>query len=284
MEDEETGELFIPCRMCCQKCFRIHGKYHEKECFDGCVSFFKVMLGDFTERLSIPPAFASQFIYEREEHMVLQGPSGQEWDVQLLGTKTTLEFRHGWENFVHYHGLQLGDFVVFKYISKLCLKVQIFEKSGCEKDISTQKTNIDLDERCPDQPMLLIDLVCDEEKNDTAEPAPENRRRKKKRKSKLLGHSSKKHGHRLSSQKHMTMEIAAPFKSDKPFYKMVMKSWNVNDPHMLEFRKVLDYPIQLPNQRSEVVLLTGECREWKKDTVQEMEEEMQDRDEGYKIY
>lgn len=80
-----------------------------------------------------------------------------------------------------------GDFVVFKYISKLCLKVQIFEKSGCEKDISAQKTNIDLDERCPDQPMLLIDLVCDEEKNDKAEPAPENRRRKKKRKSKLLG-------------------------------------------------------------------------------------------------
>ncbi|XP_059064918.1 putative B3 domain-containing protein Os03g0621600 [Cryptomeria japonica] len=191
------------------------------------------MLGAFTERLSIPPAFDSQFIYEREEHMVLQGPSGQEWDVQLLGTNTTLEFRHGWENFVHYHGLKLGDFVVFKYISKLCLKVQIFEKSGCEKDISAQKTNIDLDERCPDQPMLLIYLVCDEEKNDTAEPAPENRRRKKKRKSKLTGHSSKKYGHLLSSQKHMAMEIAAPFKSDKPFYKKVMKSWNVNDPHML---------------------------------------------------
>ncbi|GLJ37254.1 hypothetical protein SUGI_0755670 [Cryptomeria japonica] len=158
-----------------------------------------------------------------------------------------------------------------------CICFTIFEKSGCEKDISAQKTNIDLDERCPDQPMLLIDLVCDEEKNDKAEPAPENRRRKKKRKSKLLGkqkfspeenwynkkvnlvagHSSKKYGHRLSSQKHMAMEIAAPFKLDKPFYKMVMKSWNVNDPHMLEFRKVLDYPIQLPNQRSEVVLLTG---------------------------
>ncbi|GLJ37841.1 hypothetical protein SUGI_0769750 [Cryptomeria japonica] len=113
------------------------------------------MLGDFTERLSIPPAFDSQFIYEREQHMVLQGPSGQEWDVQLLGANTTLEFRHGWENFVHYHGLKLGDFVVFKYISKLCLKVQIFEKSGC--------------------------------------------------------HSSKKYGHLLSSQKHIAMEIAAPF-------------------------------------------------------------------------
>ncbi|GLJ18083.1 hypothetical protein SUGI_0319180 [Cryptomeria japonica] len=69
--------------------------------------------------------------------------------------------------------------------------------------------------------MLFIDLVCDEEKNDTAEPAPENRRRKKKRKSKLIGHSSKKYGHLLSSQKHTAMEITAPFKSDKPFYKMV---------------------------------------------------------------
>ncbi|GLJ38043.1 hypothetical protein SUGI_0774500 [Cryptomeria japonica] len=188
MEDEETGKLLIPCRMCYQKCFRIHGKHNEKERFDERVSFFKVMLGDFAERLSIPPAFASQFIYEREEHMVLQAPSGQEWDVQLLGTNNNLEFRHGWEKFVHYHGLQLGDFVVFNYISNLCFDVQIFEKSGCMKDISVlhlKNTNIGLDKRCPNQSKLLIDLVSDEENNDTGEAASENQRRK--RKSNLLG-------------------------------------------------------------------------------------------------
>ena len=51
MEDEETGELFIPCRVCSHKCFKKHGKYHDKQCFDGSASFFKVMLGDFAERL-----------------------------------------------------------------------------------------------------------------------------------------------------------------------------------------------------------------------------------------
>lgn len=51
MEDEETGELFIPCRVCSHKCFNKHGKYHDKQCFDGSACFFKVMLGDFAERL-----------------------------------------------------------------------------------------------------------------------------------------------------------------------------------------------------------------------------------------
>ena len=36
-----------------------------------------------------------------------------------------------------------------------------------------------------------------------------------------------------SSKKHMAIESAAPFKSDKPFCIMAMKSWNVNEPYML---------------------------------------------------
>jgi len=41
----------------------------------------------------IPPAFVSQFIDNTDEHMVLQGLGGHEWDVQLGSTINKLEFR-----------------------------------------------------------------------------------------------------------------------------------------------------------------------------------------------
>ncbi|XP_057839613.2 putative B3 domain-containing protein Os03g0621600 [Cryptomeria japonica] len=225
MEDEETGELFIPCRVCSHKCFNKHGKYHDKQCFDGSACFFKVMLGDFAERLRLPPAFVSQFITDQHEHMVLQGPNGQEWEVELLGSNNKLEFRHGWERFVNFHGLQLGDFVVFKYISKYYFKVQMFGRSGCVKNtcaLHIEKTKIGLDKRRPstkmcslNQPMsnnLLTYLVYDDKNNDEAEAVAENQRRK--RKSFCLGHASKNPGHGFSSQNHMTVGPAAPFESD----------------------------------------------------------------------
>jgi len=74
---------------------------------------------------------------------------------------------------VNRHGLAIGDFVVFKYISKSYFKVKIFQRTGCVKNISAlqlMNTNIDTDKRCPSsnkvcslsQPMgskLLNELV-----------------------------------------------------------------------------------------------------------------------------
>ncbi|GLJ38047.1 hypothetical protein SUGI_0774570 [Cryptomeria japonica] len=131
MEIEETGEHYMPCPKCSQKCYK---KHREKEYFDGSASFFKIMLGDFAEKLRIPPAFVSQIINDQDEHMVLQGPDGQNFNVRLWRSIKKLELQHGWINFVNYYGLEVGDLLVFKYISKSCFKVKIFDKTSCEKN------------------------------------------------------------------------------------------------------------------------------------------------------
>ncbi|GLJ38065.1 hypothetical protein SUGI_0774830 [Cryptomeria japonica] len=80
------------------------------------------MLGDYAEKLRIPPAFVSQIINDQDEHMVLQGPDGQNFNVHLWRSIKKLELQHGWINCVNHFGLEVGDLLVFKYISKSCFK------------------------------------------------------------------------------------------------------------------------------------------------------------------
>ncbi|XP_057846280.2 uncharacterized protein LOC131856282 [Cryptomeria japonica] len=70
---------------------------------------------------------------------------------------------------------------------------------------------------------LLIDLDSDEKDNPEFQAVTEIQRTK--RMPPFLGNSS--------SHKHVRMESVAPFKSDKPFCTMDLKSWNVNQPHVL---------------------------------------------------
>ncbi|GLJ13228.1 hypothetical protein SUGI_0208160 [Cryptomeria japonica] len=141
MENEETGDLLLPCTFCTKNCFAIHGK--RKERLDGVSYFFKVMLGDFAQKLRIPPAIYPEFRNEIGigTNVVLQGPSSQRWDVKLCGTDTQMEFAQGWEKFVHHHRIEFGDFLVFKYIYKSCFKVRIFGRSGCEKKTTFFKSS-----------------------------------------------------------------------------------------------------------------------------------------------
>jgi len=89
---------------------------------------------------------------------------------------------------VNHHGLEIGDFVVFKYISKSYFKVKIFQRIGCVKNINAiqlMNTNIDTNKICPfsnkicssSQPMgskLLNELVSDGENNNDVESMEEN--------------------------------------------------------------------------------------------------------------
>ncbi|GLJ38038.1 hypothetical protein SUGI_0774400 [Cryptomeria japonica] len=80
--------------------------------------------------------------------MVLEGPDGQECDVQLWGSIDRLEFRQGWKKFLDFHGLEMGDFLVFKYISKSYFRIQIFDRTACEKNLNARhfmNTNVDTD-------------------------------------------------------------------------------------------------------------------------------------------
>ena len=89
---------------------------------------------------------------------------------------------------MNHRGLEIGDFAVFKYISKSYFKVKIFQRTRCVKNINAlqlMNTNIDTDKRCPSsnrvcnssQPMgskLLNELVSDGENKNDIEAMEEN--------------------------------------------------------------------------------------------------------------
>ncbi|KAH9298170.1 hypothetical protein KI387_029852, partial [Taxus chinensis] len=81
----------------------------------------------------IPPAFVHNLRDKFGKTVVLQGPNGKGWFVRLCGTNTEMDFSQGWENFVHDNIIELGYFLVFKYVCKSYFKVIIFGRSTCQK-------------------------------------------------------------------------------------------------------------------------------------------------------
>lgn len=124
---EEEG--FKACLKCTQSCF----KTHKKGSLPTPLYFFKVMLGDFRTVLRIPPAFVRLLRFQVHKDAFLEGPSGQVWLVTVHCTNTGMAFEQGWQTFVSDHSLDVGDFLVFKYVGKFHFMVQIFGRSGCEK-------------------------------------------------------------------------------------------------------------------------------------------------------
>lgn len=130
------------------------------------------MLGNFSERLCIPPAFLGKLQNHRSNgNAILEGPSSQRWSVRLCYTSVGMEFQKGWEKFVCDHRLELGDFLVFKYTCKSYFNVQIFGRSGCEKRnvfnmknfgasllSLEEKANRDAEDNCPDTLVKSFDI------------------------------------------------------------------------------------------------------------------------------
>ncbi|KNA07511.1 hypothetical protein SOVF_170880 [Spinacia oleracea] len=81
--------------------------------------FFKIMLGDFEHHLRIPRHFIGCFMGDLSHSSVLKGPSGNEWEVQIIKTKEDVLFSNGWEKFVKDHGIKEGCFLVFRSLLHL---------------------------------------------------------------------------------------------------------------------------------------------------------------------
>nr|XP_045090277.1 putative B3 domain-containing protein Os03g0621600 [Aegilops tauschii subsp. strangulata] len=95
--------------------------------------FFKVMIGDFHERMIIPDRFAQHFRGQTGRTIKLASRHGYTCDVQITKNLEKLVLDSGWKAFVRAHNLRTGDFLLFKYDGHSQLKVLIFGPSGCEK-------------------------------------------------------------------------------------------------------------------------------------------------------
>ncbi|KAI8548755.1 hypothetical protein RHMOL_Rhmol07G0298400 [Rhododendron molle] len=87
-----------------------------------------------SERLNIPPGFIKYLEGNTSGTVILVGPSGNIWHVELIRDNDNLFFGDGWAAFVQDHFVEHGDSLVFRYDGNLCFSVQIFDQSSCEKE------------------------------------------------------------------------------------------------------------------------------------------------------
>ncbi|WVZ59856.1 hypothetical protein U9M48_009949 [Paspalum notatum var. saurae] len=95
--------------------------------------FFKPMVGDFTETMSIPARFANNFNGHISEVVSLKPPSGKAWSIGVGNDADVVVLQSGWKEFVSAHGIDEGDYLLFKYSGASSFDVLMFDSSGCEK-------------------------------------------------------------------------------------------------------------------------------------------------------
>ncbi|KAL5226361.1 hypothetical protein ABZP36_014626 [Zizania latifolia] len=106
--------------------------------------FFKVLIGDFKQRLKIPPNFCKHIPWEestkakslKEASMAatLEGPSGRTWLVVICRTAEGTFFTSGWPKFVQDQALQDLEFVVFRYDGNTHFTAMVFDRTACERE------------------------------------------------------------------------------------------------------------------------------------------------------
>ncbi|KAF5730923.1 hypothetical protein HS088_TW19G00525 [Tripterygium wilfordii] len=120
------------CVECTKQCLRFHGKKQTSS--PSVAKFFKVMIGDqFSKVLYIPPKFSPMVSSLIGQKTFLEDSNGKKWETQISKLNVSFAFQQGWQLFASGHGLGVGDFLVFYYITGSHFVVDIYDKSGCQK-------------------------------------------------------------------------------------------------------------------------------------------------------
>ncbi|KAB1670165.1 hypothetical protein ES319_1Z195800v1 [Gossypium barbadense] len=99
-------------------------------------SFFKVLIGDFDNKLRIPPAFVKYVLKGNVPTMfTLYSDSGNSWRVRVMVEQGSYFFNSGWSKFVKHHDLEIGDFLVFFLVDTSTFDVLIYNGTACAKNI-----------------------------------------------------------------------------------------------------------------------------------------------------
>ncbi|RLN22718.1 hypothetical protein C2845_PM07G32010 [Panicum miliaceum] len=130
------------CVDCKKRCARIHGRAasssqspssSKTRPVPAVPSFFKVMMGYFSEHMDIPPPFARTILDLAGSNIYLEDAFGLRWRVRLCLRDGVLSLGHGWKNFVLDHAVSCGEFLVFRQIARSVFTVQMFAPSAVER-------------------------------------------------------------------------------------------------------------------------------------------------------
>ncbi|PKI48443.1 B3 domain-containing protein Os03g0212300-like [Punica granatum] len=103
--------------------------------------FFKILIGDFTTKLRVPPAFVKNFkeilpTKVRLEYDYVGRPLL--WNVKMKKNKSECYVTGGWQKIVRDLDLRVGDFLVFRLVNEETLEVVVFDRTCCEKKINIE--------------------------------------------------------------------------------------------------------------------------------------------------
>ncbi|WOG84890.1 hypothetical protein DCAR_0104075 [Daucus carota subsp. sativus] len=105
-------------------------------------SFFKPLVGDFSRKLLIPPAFVERMEGKLGSELALKYECERVYTVQVEKLEEgRFFFVNGWPQFVADHGLDYGDFVVFRLVQDSTFQVTVYDPSMCEKDCCDSHRN-----------------------------------------------------------------------------------------------------------------------------------------------
>ncbi|GMY09767.1 B3 domain-containing protein REM16-like [Fagus crenata] len=101
------------------------------------IHFTQFLLRGYNRQLAIPQKFVDNLKKKLPQSVILKGPSGLTWNVDLTTNDDTLFFNHGWQEFVQDHSLKETDLLVFRYDGGSQFDVLIFDGNNlCEKGAS----------------------------------------------------------------------------------------------------------------------------------------------------
>ncbi|KAF7052627.1 hypothetical protein CFC21_060701 [Triticum aestivum] len=117
----------------CERCAEWQEHCYWSHMADEKKHFFKLMVGDFTESMSLPGRFAKNFNGHISEVINLKPPTGKSWSIKVAGDTDEVVLRSGWKEFVDGHGIGEGDRLLFKYSGASSFDVLMFDSTGCQK-------------------------------------------------------------------------------------------------------------------------------------------------------
>ncbi|KAJ4716406.1 B3 domain-containing transcription factor VRN1-like [Melia azedarach] len=105
--------------------------------------FFKVILPSTLEdkKLRIPAKFVKKFGDELSAVATLRVPNGCVWRVGLKKDGRKIWFHENWDEFVKYHSICFGYFLVFKYVKNSTFHVLIFDTTACQIDYQSNQND-----------------------------------------------------------------------------------------------------------------------------------------------
>ncbi|KQJ86040.1 B3 domain-containing protein Os12g0591400 isoform X2 [Brachypodium distachyon] len=97
--------------------------------------FFRFMVGNFRQEMSIPEKFVNNFRGHISEVIKVEAPDGNVYSIQVTKDLDKIVLGSGWAAFADTHELKEHDVLVFRYIGDSHFKTIIFEPNGCEKEL-----------------------------------------------------------------------------------------------------------------------------------------------------